>query len=47
VNPGPPGELWIDFQHLQAVIEKLVEAFEEYMGHRRSDRFEPFSPTTK
>lgn len=31
-DPGPPGELWIDFHQLQAVIGKLVEAFEGYMA---------------
>jgi len=34
-NPGPPGELWIDFHQLQTVIGKMVEAFEDYMGHHR------------
>lgn len=31
-DPGPPGELWIDFHQLQTVIGKLVEAFEEYFA---------------
>lgn len=33
-DPGPPGELWIDFYQLQVVIDKLVEAFETYMASR-------------
>ncbi|MCH7817286.1 MAG: hypothetical protein IIC60_12025 [Proteobacteria bacterium] len=33
-DPGPPGELWIDFHQLQAVIDKLVEAFEAYLASR-------------
>ncbi len=33
-DPGPPGELWIDFHQLQTVIDKLVEAFEEYLASR-------------
>ncbi|WP_166820087.1 MerR family transcriptional regulator [Thalassoroseus pseudoceratinae] len=30
-SPGPPGELWIDFHQLQAVMNKLVEAFEQHL----------------
>ena len=33
-DPGPPGELWINFHQLQVVIGKLVEAFEEYLASR-------------
>lgn len=31
-DPGPPGELWIDFHQLQTVTDKLVEGFEEYLA---------------
>ncbi len=37
-DPGPPGELWIDFHQLQAVIDKLVEAFEAYLASRQVQR---------
>ncbi len=37
------GELWIDFHHLQAVIDKLVQAFEQYIeqkeGVERAKRY--------
>jgi DNA-binding transcriptional MerR regulator len=33
-DPGPPGELWIDFHQLQVVIDKLVEGFEAYLASR-------------
>lgn len=33
-DPGPPGELWIDFHQLQVVIDKLVGAFEAYLASR-------------
>ena len=31
-DPPADGELWIDFHQLQAVIDKLVQAIEEYMA---------------
>ncbi len=31
----PDGELWIDFHQLQAVIDKLVQAIEQYMEQKR------------
>jgi hypothetical protein len=33
-DPPAPGELWIDFYQLQAVIEKLVGAIEQYMEQK-------------
>lgn len=33
-DPPADGELWIDFYHLQAVIDKLAQAIEEYMATR-------------
>jgi DNA-binding transcriptional MerR regulator len=34
-DPLADGELWIDFHHLQAVIDKLVQAIEQYMAQKR------------
>jgi len=31
-DPGPPGELWIDFHQLQAVMDKLAGLFEAYLA---------------
>ena len=28
-DPPPDGELWVNFHHLKAVMDRLVEAFEE------------------
>ena len=33
-DPPDDGELWIDFHQLQTVIDKLVQAIEEYMATR-------------
>jgi len=35
--PPPPGELWIDFHHLQVVIDKLVQAIEEYVSGKKNN----------
>ena len=34
-DPLEDGELWIDFHQLKAVIDKLVQAIEQYMEQRR------------
>lgn len=34
-DPPANGELWIDFYQLQAVIDKLVQAIEEYMATKK------------
>jgi DNA-binding transcriptional MerR regulator len=34
-DPPADGELWIDFHQLQAVIDKLVRAIEQYMEQKR------------
>lgn len=36
-DPPDDGELWIEFQHLQLVIDKIVQALEQYMQQKRSD----------
>ena len=33
-DPPEDGELWIDFHQLQAVIDKIVQAIEQYMATR-------------
>ena len=33
-DPPVGGELWIDFLHLQAVVEKMVKVFEQYIAAR-------------
>jgi len=33
-DPPPDGELWVDFHHLKAVMDRLVEAFEERITRR-------------
>lgn len=33
-DPPPDGELWIDFHRLQLVIDRTVEAFEQYIGEK-------------
>lgn len=37
-DPPADGELWIDFHQLQAVIDKLVQAIEQYMEQKRRAR---------
>src|SRR5206468_7991802 len=34
-DPPADGELWINFHQLQAVIDKLVQAIEEYMAGKK------------
>ncbi len=34
-DPSADGELWIDFRQLRAVIDKLVQAIEQYMEQKR------------
>ena len=34
-DPPADGELWIDFQQLQGVISKLVQAIEQYIERKR------------
>jgi HEPN domain len=34
-DPPADGELWIDFHQLQTVIEKMVQAIEQYMEQKR------------
>ena len=34
-DPPANGELWIDFHQLQAVIDKLVQAIEQYMAGKK------------
>lgn len=36
-EPPADGELWIDFHQLQTVIDKLVQAFEQYMNQRQEE----------
>lgn len=36
-EPPADGELWIDFHQLQMVIDKLVQAFEEYVAQKREE----------
>lgn len=36
-DPPVDGELWIDFHQLQAVIDKLVQAVEQYMATRTKE----------
>jgi DNA-binding transcriptional MerR regulator len=37
-DPPADGELWIDFHQLQAVIDKLVQAVEQYIDGKARDR---------
>ncbi len=37
-DPPADGELWIDFHHLQYVIDKLVQAIEQYIEQKRRVR---------
>ncbi len=34
-DPPADGELWIDVYQLRAVIDKLVQAIEQYMAQKR------------
>ena len=36
-DPPADGELWIDFHQLHAVIDKLVQAIEQYMEQKMSE----------
>jgi hypothetical protein len=33
-DPPPDGELWVDFHQLQTVIDKFVQAIEQYIHQK-------------
>jgi hypothetical protein len=38
-DPPPDGELWLDFHQLKAVMDRLVQAFEEQIARIERGRF--------